>query len=60
MEKEELRRLITIEKAKFQEKANQRFDSDKNWSIMIKPECNDERNQIMRQFKFEHMKRHQL
>lgn len=44
--------MIKEEKSNYQEKANQRFDSKKNWSIMIKPECNDERNEIMRKFKF--------
>lgn len=37
MEKEELTKLIRAEKVKYHEKANHRFDSKKNWSIMIKP-----------------------
>ena len=36
------------------------FDSTKNWSIMIDSECNDERNEIMRRFKFQKDIRHQL
>ena len=52
MEKEELTKLIRAEKAKYHERANQRFDSKLNWSIMIKPACNDERNEIMRKFKY--------
>ena len=44
--------LIKQEKLNYQERANKRFDSDKNWSIMMESECNDERNEIMRRFKF--------
>ena len=53
LEKEHLAELIREEKGTYQERANQKFDSNKNWSIMIKDECNDERNEIMRKFKFQ-------
>ena len=51
-EKEILNELIKMEKLNYKEIANQRFDSKKNWSIMIRDDCNDERNKIMRDFKF--------
>ena len=59
-EKEILNEKIKMEKQYYQEMANERFDSTKNWSIMIEPACNDERNEIMRKFKFQQYKKHKL
>ena len=60
VEREELAELLRLEKQKYQAQANNKFDSSKNWSIMIKKDCNDERNEIMRKFKFQQMKKHKL
>jgi len=59
-EKEKLAGLIRLEKQKYQETANHRFDSSKNWSIMIEKDCNEERNGIMRRLKFQQMRKHKL
>ena len=59
-EKEILKQQIEQEKKNYQDHADARFDSKKNWSIMITDECNDERNQIMRRFKFQQLKKHKL
>ena len=59
-ERELLAELIKQEKLKYQDIANERFDSKNNWSIMIKPECNDERNEIMRKFKYQQFMKHNL
>lgn len=56
VEKALLKEAVDLEKQKYQEIANQRFDSDDNWSIMIKGDCNDERNEIMRRFKFQQLR----
>ena len=45
--------LVAKEKLHCQYLADYRFDSNKNWSIMINDESNDERNEIMRRFMFE-------
>ena len=60
IEKEQLQQLIRQEQVNYKEQASTRFDSDKNWSIMIRSECNDERNEIMRRFKYQQLKRHKL
>jgi len=60
VEREKLAELLRQEKQSYHEVAKQRFDSSKNWSIMIKSECNDERNDIMRRFKFQQLKKHHL
>ena len=59
-QKEELAHRIRLEKESYQEMANRRFDSSKNWSTMIKPECNDERNRIMSRLKFNQLKKIKL
>lgn len=52
IEKEDLKEKISSEKKRYMQKANTRFDSSKNWSIMIKKEHNEVRNDVMRKFKF--------
>lgn len=59
-EKEELAKKVRQQLQKYHHKAMTDFDSSKNWSIMISKEWNDERNQIMRRFKYEHKRRHKL
>ena len=55
-----LKEAVDEELRRYQEIADDRFDSNKNWSIMIKDQCNDERNRIMRKFKFRQFKKHKL
>lgn len=59
-EQEKLNDLIRSEKKKYQKKADEKFDTAKNWSIMIEKDCNEERNKIMRRLKFQQMKKHKL
>lgn len=40
-----------------EENVNKIFDSSKNWSIMIKDDLNDVRNEIMRRTKSNQIKR---
>ena len=40
-----------------EELAKKKFDSSKNWSIMVDKELNEERNSIMRKFKFSQLKK---
>lgn len=55
--------MIFLKRAKqekiesLREAAKERFDSKKNWSIMINPRDNDTRNKIMQKVKFEQEKR---
>ena len=49
--------LIEEEKKRLEAKANRKFDSSKNWSIMIDQENNEMRNNIMRKFKFRQLKK---
>ena len=38
-------------------KVDKRFDSSKNWSVMISPKHNDIRNEVMQKVKFEQIKK---
>ena len=49
--------MIKEKKAELEQKANAKFDSSKNWSIMIDKEQNEIRNEIMRKFKYQQLKR---
>ena len=42
---------------RFREEVNERFDSTKNWSIMIDDKHNNMRNEVMKKVKFEQLKR---
>ena len=53
----QLKMLKEQEIGKFKKTVEERFDSKKNWSIMINPKDNDTRNQIMQKVKFEQLKR---
>lgn len=52
-----LKYLRDNEIASFKKIVGERFDSKKNWSIMMNPRDNDTRNQIMQKVKFEQLKR---
>ena len=43
--------MITEETKKYDLISNERFDSEKNWSIMIDGDQNEIRNNVMRKFK---------
>ena len=60
IEKEDLKERVSSEKKRYMQKANTRFDSSKNWSIMIKKEHNEVRNDVMRKFKFGQLKKNFL
>ena len=51
LEREELQKMITDETKKYDLISNERFDSEKNWSIMIDRDQNEIRNNVMRKFK---------
>ena len=59
-EQEEFRGKINTEVKTYEDKAARRFDSNKNWSIMIKPQHNDVRNEIMRRVKSNQSRRREL
>ena len=42
---------------RFRQEVEERFDSKKNWSIMIDNKHNDIRNEVMKKVKFEQLKR---
>ena len=52
--------MIKDETYKYDLMANERFDSEKNWSIMIDKEQNEIRNHVMRKFKSRQLKRRNL
>ena len=52
--------MITDETKKYDLISNERFDSDKNWSIMIDRDQNEIRNNVMRKFKSRQLKRRNL
>ena len=60
LEREELQKLISEETRKYDLIANERFDSEKNWSIMIDRDQNEIRNNVMRKFKSRQLKRRNL
>ena len=56
LSKSELKDLMDMkekEVKRLKKKVEDRFDSNKNWSIMINPKDNETRNQIMRKVKLE-------
>ena len=59
-EKDILNEMIFREKQNYVEIAEQRYDSKKNWSIMMSNDLNEERNDIMRKFKYQSLKKYQL
>ena len=52
--------MISEETRKYDLVANERFDSEKNWSIMIDRDQNEIRNSVMRKFKSRQLKRRNL
>lgn len=42
---------------RFRQEVDERFDSTKNWSIMIDDKHNNMRNEVMKKVKFEQLKR---
>ena len=60
LSKDELSRLNVLKQQELEKdrgKQSNRFDSNKNWSIMINQKDNEVRNQIMMKIKFEQEKR---
>ena len=56
-EKEQLRILKEEQILRFRQEVDERFDSKKNWSIMIDDKHNNMRNEVMKKVKFEQLKR---
>jgi len=50
-EQQQLKERIEKQISDLEGKANSRFDSSKNWSIMIQNESNEIRNEVMRRTK---------
>ena len=51
-EKKDLKAKIDAYESELKAKADKKFDSSKNWSIMIDDKHNEIRNNVMRKFKF--------
>lgn len=56
-EQKRLQELRQEELQKYRHAVDERFDTAKNWSIMINPKDNEIRNQVMRSTKFQQLKR---
>jgi len=52
-----LRVLKESQLQRFRQEVDERFDSTKNWSIMIDDKHNNMRNEVMEKVKFEQLKR---
>ena len=60
VEKEEFKRIISDEVKRYGDIAKERFDSEKNWSIMIDRDQNEIRNNVMRNLKSEQLRKRNL
>lgn len=56
-EHKKLKEMRDLQLEKFHRMAQERFDSKKNWSIMIDQRDNEIRNQVMRNTKFQQLKK---
>ena len=56
-EREKLRLMKENQLKKFKQEAEEKFDSKKNWSIMIDNRHNQMRNEVMQKVKYEQLKR---
>lgn len=59
-ETENLKSKIQQQMAFLEQQQHKKFDSSKNWSLMINPEFNDLRNEIMKRTKSVKIKRQSL
>ena len=59
-EKDMLNDMIYREKQNYVDTAQQLYDPKNNWSIMMSNDLNEERNDIMRKFKYQSLKKYQL
>jgi len=55
-----LKKLKTEQLSHIRSEVEARFDSNKNWSIMIDPKNNEIRNKVMQKIKYEQVKRRVL